>query len=81
LREFLKFIREEKSKAAISSEKKTVVCEISVSCPDSTSGSFAAQPAHARGLFTGFGVRPQQAKIGFVYTKTLLAKDLRPAKV
>jgi hypothetical protein len=31
-------------------------------------------------MFTGFGVRPQQAKIGFVYTKTLLATDLRPSK-
>jgi hypothetical protein len=27
-------------------------------------------------MFTGFGVRPQQAKIVFVYTKTLLATDL-----
>jgi hypothetical protein len=42
LREFLKFIREEKSKTAISPEKKTAVREISVSCSDSTSGNFAA---------------------------------------
>jgi hypothetical protein len=35
-----------KSKTAISSEKKTAVCEISASCPDSSSGSFAAQPDH-----------------------------------
>jgi hypothetical protein len=31
-------------------------------------------------MFTRFGVRPQQAKIGFVPTKALLATDLRPSK-
>jgi hypothetical protein len=44
-------------------------------------GKTNAQPAHTSGMFTGFGVRPQQAEIVFVPTKTLLAKDLRPAKV
>jgi hypothetical protein len=62
---------------AIFEEKKTAVREIPASCPDSTSGNFAAQPDRTSGLFTGFGVRPQQAEIVFVYTKTLLAKDLR----